>query len=546
MKVTNQKPAILSPHYKASAKGGFDPTVFITDTISKQLYNPLNTSHPVTITEGKKDITEDDITEKITLACDDTINTTLEDWLKELFSKTLVYFGKTLNVNSLFITQSAVKKKMQFPTQSVIYTPTTDVIPASKGFLAGTTDYDEYFATMAFYTKVSTFGLYFATESVFDDFKAWVATQVQTLSSVLTPETIQMFTDFNALTLNDLTESLILRNDVSDNNEEFSFARTLMYLIMQYQTQANVSEYGLLPFSLAELYCPKTLVMINIEKHAHASAKQIADEWSLVSQSLQMKPKILNNNKIQKLTSTLRNIKHYQTTAHQKGMTQQAQKAIAIKFRSKEPTTVELYKIIRKIMNKMAFVSKSQNVYRMQKPSFMRPNRRDPDNFNAMGKSMSAKYKPDIHIYADTSGSISEENYQDTVKACISLAKKLNVNMYFNSFSHIMSQATLLQTKDHSVRAIYNQFQKIPKVTGGTDYEQIWNYINASPRRKREISIVITDFEWRAPNRMVSHPKNLYYVPCSRMDWGTITEYAKYFAQSMMHIEPNIRKRMLF
>lgn len=546
MKVTNQKPAVLSPHYKGSAKGDFNPLDFITESISKQLYNPLNTNHSVSITDGGKDITEDIITEKITLACDDTINPQLEDWLKDLFTKTMVYFGKTLNINSLFVTQSAVKAKMQFPTQAVIYTPTTDVIPASKGFLAGTTDYDEYFATMAFYTKANTFGIYFATESVFDDFKVWLMSQIQTLNSVLSAKTVQMFTDFSQLKLNDLTESLIIRNDVGDNNEEFSFARTLVYLIMQYQTQANASEYGLLPFCLSELYCPKTIVMVNVEKHAHATAKQIADEWNLINKSLQMKPKIMNNNKIQKLTSTLRNLKKYQTAAAAQKRSGGVQKAVALKFRSKAPTSVELYKIIRKIMDKMAFVSKSQNIYRMQKPSFMRPNRRNPDDYNAMGKSTSTKYKPDIHIYADTSGSISEENYQDTVKACIVLAKKLNVNMYFNSFSHVMSQSTLLQTRDHSVKAIYNQFQKIPKVTGGTDYEQIWEYINASPKRKREISIIITDFEWNAPNHMVSHPKNLYYVPCSRMDWDYMVQCAKGFAKSMMHIDSKIRKKMLF
>ena len=93
---------------------------------------------------------------------------------------------------------------------------------------------------------------------------------------------------------------------------------------------------------------------------------------------------------------------------------------------------------------------------------------------------------------------------------------------------------------------IYTQFQKIPKVGGGTDYEQIWNYVNASRKRRRELSLIITDFEYTAPRRFVKHPKNLFYVPCSNMDWRSITHYAESFCRSAAHIDPAIRSHLLF
>lgn len=68
----------------------------------------------------------------------------------------------------------------------------------------------------------------------------------------------------------------------------------------------------------------------------------------------------------------------------------------------------------------------------------------------------------------------------------IKMAKKLNVNFYFNSFYHCLSASTHLTVKDRSVNAIYKSFEKVPKVTGGTDYRQIWEYIGASPKRKRQ------------------------------------------------------------
>ena len=201
--------------------------------------------------------------------------------------------------------------------------------------------------------------------------------------------------------------------------------------------------------------------------------------------------------------------------------------------------------IIKRIFQKMNTVNRSQNSYKSVHMTFQKPNRRDPDDFNKMGKAVSTKYYPDLHFYIDTSGSISEENYEDAIKACIALARKLNINVYFNSFSHYMSSCTCLKTQNKSVRQIYAEFQRVPKVTGGTNFEQIWHYVNKSKKRQRELSIIITDFEWTAPNYFVQHPENLYYMPCSKMDWDCIRQNIQSFANSMLMNEPRIAKRIL-
>jgi uncharacterized protein with von Willebrand factor type A (vWA) domain len=158
---------------------------------------------------------------------------------------------------------------------------------------------------------------------------------------------------------------------------------------------------------------------------------------------------------------------------------------------------------------------------------------------------VSTRYRPDIHIYVDTSGSISEAQYQDAVKACIVLARKLNLNLYFNSFSHVMTTAVMLPTKGRSAKQIWRQVQKVPKVTGGTDYEQIWRYVQASKKRRRELSLVITDFEYCPPTHHVNHPKNLYYLPISHVNWDMLVVEAARFNSSMGHIFPEIRSHIL-
>lgn len=558
MQVNNQKPAVLSPVYKSKNKGDFEPQESLRETLVEPLFVPAVAGQSVSITANNKPLTQSDITQYIIDCCGDNINPTAETAVKSLFQKTLVYFDEKTNlgIQDLFSIQSAVRENqtsnskqpvLPFPSNATLYTPAIDVIPSSRQFLAGQCSYDVFFVSLAFYARPNTLGFYFANNVAFDNFKNWLNTQIQTVSSVLPTDTNNLFSDFQKLNLNQLTESLLLRNNDDDNNHEYSFARMIISYLMNYTTQVSSGEFGVLPFTVGELFCPKSIVFVNVDAHSKATPKQVTDEWNIINKSLSMKVKMISNNKLSKLTAVTRNLQKITSSkaATINNQISQTQRAARIRFRKTAPTTVDIVKILKKIIKKMAFVSRSTNVYKLTKMTYAKPNRRNPDDFNKQGKIVSTKYKPDIHVYIDTSGSISERNYQDATKACISMAKKLNVDIYFNSFSNVMSQCTKLRTKDKSTKQIYAQFQKVPKVTGGTDYEQIWHYINNNPKRRRELSIIITDFEWYPPNRYVKHPDNLYYIPCSHTDWKWLTRNAKDFCTGMMRIEPNIRTHVL-
>lgn len=551
MQVTNQKPVELSPVYDAVITGQFDPVEYLKQTVVRPLMNPLSPNAPVQFMANGGALDEDDLSQYVLNCLGAALDASAEAVAKELFHKTLVYFDKAsdLSVQDLFAIQSGVKEQLPAPTVQVVYTPATDVIPACREFLAGICTYDKMFASLDFYARPQMLGFYFANAQEFDNFKAWLTTELQTLGAAFPQNTNKLFADFQALNLNGLTESLILRNDDGENNDPCSFARALIALLMKYAKQTSPALYGVLPFQLGELYCPKAIVFVNIERHSRATAKQVADEWQIINQSQQMNIKVVSANKLNKLTGTVRAMKKISSGAVSAAMQQGGGgvgRATRTKFRKTAPTQTDLVRIIKRVVKKMATVAKSENSYKSMKMSFARPNRRDPDNFNLMGKLVSTKYKPDIHIYLDTSGSISERNYQDAIKALIIMARKMNVNLYFNSFSHCLSQCSHLRTKDRSLKEVYAAFQKIPKVDGGTDYEQIWHYINASAKRRRELSIIMTDFEWTAPNKYVKHPKNLFYIPVSHVDWNGLTYWAEQFVKSMAHIDPNCRARLLF
>ena len=553
MNIVNQKPVVLGPVYSDNIQKDFDVVDILKQTIVKPLFTPLVTTQPVTMTTANgAAVTEDDIADLIMRCCGETVDVVAEQSAKTILGQTLVTFNPKTNIGitEMFVVQSGTAAGLPEPDGNVVYTPAADVIPASRQFLAGTCSYDTFFASLAYYARPETLGFYFVNEVAFNEFINWFTQQMSMLGSIMPPDVNKLCADFMQLTLTGLTESLILRNQDGEGCDPLSFPRLIVNLLMQYTTVVGPAEYGVLPFNVGELLSPKTIVFVNIEKHSRATARQVADEWKLINGCLQNKnmPRMISNKSLQRLTAVQRNMQKIAAMAATAASNQSAQamRAVNMRFSKTRPTTVDMARIIKKIMDKMTFINKSMNIYKSVKTSFAKPNRRDPDDFNKQGKIVSTRYKPDIHLYIDTSGSISERDYEDAVKACIAMAKKLDINMYFNSFSHIMSQTTRLHLEGKSKTAIYEEFRRVPKVSGGTDYEQIWHFINKSKKRTRELSIIISDFEWCARSGYVRHPKNLYYIPCSTMNWDMITREAERFCKSALHNEPNIRAHVLF
>lgn len=553
MNIVNQKPVVLAPEYTDQIKKDLDVKDLLKQTVVNPLFTPLIPNQPVTMTANGTSYDADSIADLMSRCCGDVLDVMAEQSVKTILGQTMVNYNPNTNLGviEMFPVQSGTAAKLPEPDgSSVIYTPATDVIPMARQFLAGTGSYDSFFASLAYYARPETLGFYFVNELAFDSFIQWFTQQMSMLGTVLTPDVNKLASDFMQLKLPGLTESLILRNTDGESDEPLSFARLIINLLMQYTNVAGPAEYGILPFNLRELVYPHTIVFVNVERHSRATAKQVSDEWKIINNALQNKnrPKMISNNSLRRLTAVQRSLQRIASMAANAATNQGAMAARAANFRfsKNRPTIVDTTRTIRKILSKMTVQGMTMNVYKSSKPSFAKPNRRDPDDYNKQGKVVSTKYQPDIHLYIDTSGSISERDYEDAVKACIAMAKKLNINMYFNSFSHVMSQTTRLHLEGKSKAAIYKEFQKVPKVNGGTDYEQIWNFINRSKKRVRELSIIISDFQWTARSAYVRHPKNLYYIPCSTLSWDAIVRDADSFCKSAVHNDPGIRARVLF
>lgn len=556
--VTNQKPAVLDPVHTITCTGDYDPMPAIQKTLVDPLLKPLSPHAPASIVDGSgKDLVGD--VPGILMSCfGDNVNTAAEKAAKELLGQTMVNYDQStpLPVGELFAVQAGQRNKLPAPGPRVIYTAQNDVIPAAKGLLAGSADEGAFFASLAYAFHPGTLGFWFQSSAAFDGFKVWLGTQAQALAGASSPvpsETLRLAGDFTKLSLKGLTESLLLRKDDSDGNDELSFPRFLVHMLMVYVgqqrgqaiTSGAAIDVGVLPFTVGELFCPKSVVLVNVEAHARASAPKVTGEWNLINQSLALPVKVVSNAVLSKLTSLPRAAAKAAAMGANQQPGQPGSRSAQVRFRKAPPTKLDLFEDITRVLRRMGKVNKSQNVYRTTKTTFLKANRRDADDFNKPGRIISVQYMPDLHVYIDTSGSISEKNYQEAVIMLIRIAKRLNVNLYFNSFSHMLSQETLLKVENKSLRQIWKEFRRVPKVTGGTEFKQVWDYINASNKRKRQLSLMITDFEWSPPSARVDHPANLYYAPCSAMAWNHMVQSATEFADGMHHIDPSIRQKLL-
>lgn len=549
MNVSNGTMSEISPYYSSKANGDFDVSKDIHSILSP-LFSGLVAGTPITITDSTgKTYSEQDIVNALVGCCGELVSTNDENIIEAFMTQTMRYYKPGMG-RELFLNQAATKSSLPAASSVIKYTVKTDVIPACKDFIAGAATEEFLQASFGYTFRSQTLGLYFLNEVAFDKFKADVAAQFNQISQMkqIDPYVTSKFNDFQQISLTQsLIETIKIRNDTTDDCDEFSFSR-LFHSIMMSLIHQNPQMSGLIPFDVEQVVCPTFLTFINVSKHAHAKPSAIINAWDELDNFQNIPLNLVSTNKLIKMSSISRAKKAASGAAV---ASQLAQLKIAdgksqvFRFSKGQPSTKMLIKNVIKILHKMKDVNRSENIYKTPYMTFAKASRRRPGDINAMGKSMQNHYHPDIHLYIDTSGSISEENYESMVKACIALAQKLNINMYFNSFSHCMSTTTKLHIRDRSKRDIYREFERVPKVSGGTDYEQIWRYINASSKRKHEFSLIISDFEWMPSSRPVQHPKNLYYMPCLNMDWDTMCRCAKDFCESMVRIEPTIRERIM-
>lgn len=591
--IRNQKPAVLYENpfkilplidvSKDSNVYNEEIVKHIEEHYVKPLYEPINANHPVVIEDttggSTRAIDEPTLLNGIQhLWSSPVMDVTLQDQLGEIYRQGVQYhaandwyFEEQLTVEAL------TRMKLPLPSQKsgriVQYSASIDVIPAAKTLLAQNSDVNaiNWFANLSAYTHDRPFSNYLLvtvqTANTFNDFKQQIKNylQIWQTQNTIDQEVIKLLNDFDKIDLSkDLSAGLFLPNGGADSAAEqqaFSFTRILTHVMAQLeQNGQNPGELTIQPANLRQVYMPENIVFMNLENYAHAKPAEIKKDWDSLEKALLAKRnlKFVSNKKL--LTSkALNNSVGGGMSSSSSAFSSGVSRRKAQPFSGKPIPARHLQQLMKRVINSQVTKQTTQNTYKSQKLSFMRPNRRNPDDLNLQGKLTTTMYRPDIHVYLDTSGSISETQYRDAVTNLIQLTKQINCNLYITSFSHYVSQTSLLKTKDAPTSRIYQQFLSIPKASGGTDFENVWRKIdlldevNRKNNRSHQINFIITDFGYHLSsghkwNRNQASVKNTYYVPISmgKQDWNYLKDYAKQFTEQMIKAgDYGVRNRML-
>lgn len=474
--------------------------------------------------------------------------------LRDFLAQTLLHYQPNFEtIDASLMAQNATAENLPLPivqgARSIVYTVATDVIPVAKQYLAGQVSFNYWATSFGFTFRVPALIVSMDTPDVYKEFQQYVQTTVAPFQSQLPIDTSMALQEFYKTTLNDLAEGFRIRATVGDNNQDYSFARILHTCVMQFVAQNG--QAGIIPTSLKEIIHPTTIMFLNVEKHAHSNNRDINKTWN--SAMNMSKAKLIGLNKIKKLSEeeqldAMRQRSNVRRSAlMNKAKDPASRKKRAKPFGKQLKTSKQLTKEIVRILSKMKKVRMSNNVIKTRKTTFNKPNRRDPDNYDKPGIIYSHQYVPDIHVYLDTSGSISERNYKEACMAIIQLAQTLKTKLYLNSFSHVLSQPALVDIGNCSKETAWKRLQNIPKVSGGTDFDLVWDYIHQSPQRKQELAIMITDFEYTPSNSYTRPlPQNLFYVPCGGFDIDKLRRNATYFVNSTRRLDANLRHKIIF
>lgn len=474
--------------------------------------------------------------------------------LRDFLAQTLLHYQPNFEtIDATLMVQNATAENLPLPivqgARSIVYTVATDVIPVAKQYLAGQVSFNYWATSFGFTFRVPALVVSMDTPDVYKEFQQYVQTTVAPFQSQLPVDTSMALQEFYKTTLDDLAEGFRIRATVGDNNQDYSFARILHTCVMQFVAQNG--QAGIIPTSLKEIIHPTTIMFLNVEKHAHSNNRNINKTWNSAMNI--SKAKLIGLNKIKKLSEEKQlDAMRQRSNVRRSALMNKAKDPASRKKRAKPfgkqlKTSKQLTKKIVRILSKMKKVRMSNNVIKTRKTTFNKPNRRDPDNYDKPGIIYSHQYVPDIHVYLDTSGSISERNYKEACMAIIQLAQTLKTKLYLNSFSHVLSQPALVDIGNCSKETAWKRLQNIPKVSGGTDFDLVWDYIHQSPQRKQELAIMITDFEYTPSNSYTRPlPQNLFYVPCGGFDIDKLRRNATYFVNSTRRLDANLRHKIIF
>ena len=455
----------------------------------------------------------------------DTIKTAEAEWAS-------YEQANPVDVSTADLTKNAISNLEAIPFRTLLESmdmPFEDQVIYTASDITASTDTSELLAN----TMANVYQLGNLSQSIFI-----AMDYLQKLSQ----QDMDQFSDATQTFITDLTTSTEPFEMITFPASEYGEA--LMLLDTVYANQAPL----MASIVLHPITKYTTLLFINATNIAGMSTKQISDRLNKLSQI----KNAINITKVSDIVTSPqvdRNIDESHGMSRASDEISRGERVRNAKIK-KLNSTKKVVALIQKDIKKRNTPQRTNNVTKKIKKTYNKPNRREPENDFKPGKTKRNIYRPNIHLYLDTSGSMSLDEYKIGIMASIQIAKDLGSDIYLSSFSDTLAQPILLdKIKSQSTSAIMRRALKVPVLSGGTDFENVYNAIDARATlaaqkgHSPEYSIILSDMEfWFSSGYMVpKKARTTLHLMVSDYDDGADFKTSAYNA-GITHIDKLLYK----
>lgn len=465
-----------------------------------------------------------------------------------------------LKADNFLIDRLYQKYKLPEASDEIIYTIPCDIVEPVSNYLNDKIQAEQCITSISAYLNITAPIVMFKNRRSFHEFQEYIDRRIMMMP--LKPETRRLLRQFTGLKADSGFKCVKLRSTQYARLAENTFARILMNLLEEYSADSMTiarDECVMVGASLRSRIVPLAIVF------AVAENITIEDSETLNSDITEIKgfldwldepkgdaPISINNNaeaedqpfdmletnesekqKEERIKSAINNI-----TSNQPG-SGRGDPTRRVDPNSVKALTKRLKKKIKQLIQSTS--ARTMNGRKTVIKTYMRESRRDPMNIDLKGQYYKTTYTKDLHLYIDVSGSINLSMIEFALNAAADIATELKLNLFVTPFDSELyeKQTIVIPGSVISKRSALKKLKRLPISGGGTEFDNVYKFIESSKKRKNEISIMITDY---CDCPRLPSPKTLYYMGCKGTSPQTIENFIRHMKT---HSNQNIRSKII-
>lgn len=465
-----------------------------------------------------------------------------------------------LKADNFLIDRLYQKYELPEASDEIIYTIPCDIVEPVSNYLNDKIQAEQCITSISAYLNITAPIVMFKNRRSFHEFQEYIDRRIMMMP--LKPETRRLLRQFTGLKADSGFKCVKLRSTQYARLAENTFARILMNLLEEYSADSMTiarDECVMVGASLRSRIVPLAIVF------AVAENITIEDSETLNSDITEIKgfldwldepkgdaPISINNNaeaedqpfdiletnesekqKKERIKSAINNITNNQPGSGRGDPTRR------VDPNSVKALTKRLKKKIKQLIQSTS--ARTMNGQKTVIKTYMRESRRDPMNIDLKGQYYKTTYTKDLHLYIDVSGSINLSMIEFALNAAADIATELKLNLFVTPFNSELyeKQTIVIPGSVISKRSALKKLKRLPISGGGTEFDNVYKFIESSKKRKNEISIMITDY---CDCPRLPSPKTLYYMGCKGTSPQTIENFIRHMKT---HSNQNIRSKII-